>query len=84
MKLGPWIKKEKITLEEFGERIRRGHSTVGRYIAGLLFPGRETLRDIYVETYGEVTPNDFCDLPPFETVRRKEISEELDPVSSRA
>lgn len=71
MKLGHWLKKEKLTFGAFGQRIKRSHSTVQRYVTGERFPSREAMRDVYVTTFGEVTPNDFCDLPPLEKVRRE-------------
>ncbi|CAA2142812.1 hypothetical protein [Hyphomicrobium sp. ghe19] len=66
MKLGAWIKKEKLTLAAFGDRIGRHVSAVQRYAAGRI-PNRETMVDIYVDTRGEVMPNDFYDLPELET-----------------
>jgi hypothetical protein len=63
MKLGDWIERERLTLEAFGRRINRNYTAVARYIRGERLPGRKTYIDIYVETRGEVTPNDFYDLP---------------------
>jgi transcriptional regulator with XRE-family HTH domain len=59
MKLGDWLKREKMTLEDFGLRIGRSHSAVSRYVSGERVPGRETMGLILTQTGGEVTPNDF-------------------------
>lgn len=68
MKLGDWLEREKITLEDFGLRIRRSHSAVSRYVSGQRLPSKSTMDLIRTETSGEVTPNDFFDgagpLPP--------------------
>ena len=59
MKLGDWLKRENITLEDFGRRIHRSHSAVSRYVSGERVPGKVTMDLIRTETGGDVTPNDF-------------------------
>jgi hypothetical protein len=63
MKLGRWIKREKLTLEAFGEKIECHVSSVQRYVTDERVPGKKTMVRIYVVTRGEVQPNDFFDLP---------------------
>jgi len=58
-----WLKANAVTYEQFGERIERDHSAVARYVAGKSIPSPTTMVRIYVETRGEVQPNDFYDLP---------------------
>lgn len=62
MKLGHWMQREKLTLAEVGERIDKHLSSVQKYVLGRV-PSKETMVRIFVLSRGEVTPNDFYDLP---------------------
>jgi hypothetical protein len=77
MKLGHWIKKEKLTLEAFGERIDSHVSSVQRYVTDERVPGKKTMVRIYVETRGEVQPNDFFDLPDLAELVSQSTSDDL-------
>lgn len=59
MTLGDYLIERRITIEEFGRRIGRSHTSVSRYVNGQRMPDRETMVRIVAETGGLVTPNDF-------------------------
>lgn len=63
MKLAHWMKREKLTDQAMGDRIGRSHSVVQRYRNGQRIPGPISMVRIFVESNGEVQPNDFYDLP---------------------
>ena len=67
MKLGKWLEAKGLKPADFAPRIERTAEAVRRYAAGERIPDRETMPLIVRETAGEVTPNDFFDLP--ETAR---------------
>lgn len=60
MTLAEYLAAKKITYAAFAERIGAGHArTVERYAKGQRTPDGDTLRTIFEQTDGEVTPNDF-------------------------
>jgi len=63
MKLGEWLNREALKPTEFAARIARTSEAVRRYVAGDRIPDRDTMPLIVEQTRGEVTPNDFFDLP---------------------
>lgn len=63
MKLSDWRKREGLTQVQVAEKIGRTHPTVSRIEAGEHRPDWATLEAITALTGGEVTPNDFIDLP---------------------
>jgi len=62
-KLGTWLKANGIARSEFALALGCSHVAVTRYVLGDRFPERDILIAIYVATNGEITPNDFVDLP---------------------
>jgi len=64
MKLGDWFKirnpdGSRRLKGHFAERIGVSAPMISEYIAGTVWPGRETMEAIARETGGEVTANDF-------------------------
>ncbi|MGY4224398.1 transcriptional regulator with XRE-family HTH domain [Bradyrhizobium sp. USDA 4503] len=72
MKLSDWIAREGLSHQEVGDRIGKSQAAVSRYAAGKRMPDEETLIKIFEVTAGEVTPNDFVDLPVIEQERESE------------
>ncbi len=62
MKLSEYLKKERVTLEEFGARLGVSASTVHRYATGARVPKQGLMSLIFHVTAGQVTPNDFFNL----------------------
>lgn len=63
MKLADWLVREEISFADFGLKIDRTAEAVRRYANGLRIPDRDTMPKIVSVTSGEVTANDFFDLP---------------------
>lgn len=63
MKLADWLLREKLSFADFGSKIDRTAEAVRRYANGLRIPDRDTMPKIVAETGGQVTANDFFDLP---------------------
>jgi hypothetical protein len=63
MKLGDWLEARELRPADFAPRINRTAEAVRRYVVGERIPDRETMPLIVRETGGEVTANDFFDLP---------------------
>jgi transcriptional regulator with XRE-family HTH domain len=59
MKLGLWLKRNNIGVDDFSRRIGVSGTAVYRYISGDRAPGPTTLSAIFKKTGGAVTPNDF-------------------------
>lgn len=68
MKLADWLDAEKLSHQEFGDRIGKSQAAVSRYVAGKRMPDEETLIKIFEVTAGAVTPNDFVALPDLSAV----------------
>lgn len=64
MKLSAWLDANNLSHKDFGDRIGKSQAAVSRYAAGERMPNEEALISIFRETNGEVTPNDFVELPP--------------------
>jgi transcriptional regulator with XRE-family HTH domain len=62
MKLGEWLEREGVSIDDFGSRIDRSKEAVRRYVNGERIPDRETMPKIARETGGAVTANDFFDI----------------------
>lgn len=62
-KLGEWLHRNDINTLQFASRIGCCWSSISHFCAGKRTPSYELMRRIYVETGGEVQPNDFYDLP---------------------
>ena len=75
MRLRTYRERERLTLEQLGERIGRTGVAVSRYETGARVPGPEDMVRIYVATSGAVEPNDFYDLPDLAPVRGHPESE---------
>ncbi len=85
MKLADWLLANNVSHQAFGDRIGKSQAAVSRYAAGLRRPDDETLIKIYVATDGDVTPNDFVDLPDLGSSDEIELDEAVDvPESSIA
>lgn len=63
MKLRAYREARGLSQEEIGKLINRSGVAVSRYESGERMPGADDMRRIFVATGGEVTPNDFHDLP---------------------
>jgi len=59
MQLKTYLKKNKITMLEFADRIDVNVSTVSRICRGVVVPSRSTMKRILVETDGKVQPSDL-------------------------
>lgn len=63
MKLDLWLKENGLRERDFAQRINRSQATVNRYRLGKRYPRPVDLERIFVATGGNVTPNDFSDMP---------------------
>lgn len=64
MKLATYLENTELTDAAFARLIGVERQAVGRYKAGDRFPEKLILLKIYEATGGQVTANDFADLPP--------------------
>jgi DNA-binding transcriptional regulator YdaS (Cro superfamily) len=64
MKLATYLETQELTDAAFARLIGVERQAVGRYKVGDRFPERPILLKIYEATGGQVTANDFADLPP--------------------
>lgn len=62
MKWGDWISDQKLTLAEAGRRIGVSKSDARQFTLRRI-PRTSTMCRVYLATAGQVTPNDFYDLP---------------------
>lgn len=63
MKLATYLENEKMSDAAFARSIGVERQAVGRYKAGDRFPEKPILQEIYKVTKGQVTANDFADIP---------------------
>ena len=63
MKLASYLDINGLTDAEFARKIGVGRHTVGRYRIGKRFPHPDLLLKIHKVTQGQVTANDFANLP---------------------
>lgn len=64
MKLQTWCDTQQLSVAAFGRRIGIGsRATIARYANGTRVPPPEAMAAIVRETAGQVTPNDFYDIP---------------------
>lgn len=63
-KLGSWCADRRINYTAGARSIGTVPDTFRRYVLGQRLPRPEHMRSIYLLTAGQVTPNDFYDLPP--------------------
>lgn len=64
MKLADWLKMTKMRQYVFARRVGVTSSMVSDYCHGRAVPQRlDVVEKIFRETDGQVTPNDFYDLP---------------------
>lgn len=63
MKWGEWVIAEGLSWAEAGRRIDATTSEARQYAFGRV-PRKSPMARIYLATGGQVTPNDFYDLPP--------------------
>jgi transcriptional regulator with XRE-family HTH domain len=59
MRLERYLKRKKISPEQFADRIGVHSTTVYRFLSGLAFPKTSNLKKISEATEGKVGPNDF-------------------------
>jgi hypothetical protein len=62
MKLETWLKLQKMSIEEFANKIGKHKSLVHRYIYEGVIPKPVVMLRIYEETLGSVDANDFFKL----------------------
>jgi len=62
MDLTSWLVEQKIKRTDFAARIDVSPSYVTALCNGSVWPGREVMERINLETAGAVTPNDFLGL----------------------
>ena len=62
MKLRQYLDQNNLSAAEFGRRIGVSRMTVIRYASGARKPEEQQMREIFRETKGSVTPNDFYGL----------------------
>jgi DNA-binding transcriptional regulator YdaS (Cro superfamily) len=62
MKLETWLTKNCVRRSEFAERIGVVPSMITAYCAGESVPQPKTMEEIFRQTGGKVTPNDFHNL----------------------
>lgn len=67
MKLATYLENSDLSDAAFARLIGVERQAVGRYKAGDRFPEKPILLKIYEATGGQVSANDFADLPPVET-----------------
>lgn len=85
MTLAEFLKKRGISYAAFGRRIGRATSTVRRYCLPAGDPHRRLpdeagMVEVYRLTGGQVTPNDFYELPPLpEAAANGEAREAMAP-----
>ncbi|WP_374648999.1 helix-turn-helix domain-containing protein [Rhizorhabdus sp.] len=64
MKLQAYLDREDLSYSEFARRAGTPHArTIERIAKGQKMPGDRMLRSILSASFGEVTPNDFYDVP---------------------
>ena len=64
MRLADYLKSHQLSYAAFARRIGSGHArTVERYAKGMQRPNSTMMVAIVDATNGDVTPNDFFDLP---------------------
>jgi hypothetical protein len=69
--LRAWLERERIPVTTFATRIQRSRSNLTRNLLPLdhpdfQIPRRDAMVLIFVLSRGEITPNDFYDLPKLE------------------
>jgi hypothetical protein len=62
MRLDWYLEKNAIPVEVFADKIGVHRTSIYRFMKGLTFPRRETLRRIKEVTGGRVTAEDFVDV----------------------
>jgi hypothetical protein len=68
MRWGEWISDRKLSWAEAGRRIGVSTSEARHFAHGRV-PRKPTMQRIYLATGGQVTPNDFYDLPKLPETR---------------
>jgi transcriptional regulator with XRE-family HTH domain len=64
MRLRDWIAAQELSFAELGRSIGVTTSEARRFALGERTPRQPTMHRIYLATAGQVTPNDFYNLPP--------------------
>lgn len=63
MRWGDWVNNRELTWAQAAQRIGAANSMVAWRLANGAIPRRAIMARIYLATRGQVTPNDFYDLP---------------------
>lgn len=68
MKINEWLKKEELTHAQFLDMCHKNglvvsHSALAKWCRGQRIPRQQEMNTIFKSTNGEVTANDFYDLP---------------------
>jgi transcriptional regulator with XRE-family HTH domain len=71
MKLATYLESSELSDAAFARLIGVERQAVGRYKAGDRFPEKPILLKIYEATGGQVTANDFADLPSLDDKARE-------------
>lgn len=58
-----WRRAEDLTQEQAAQRFHMERASWNRIENGLTVPRAETMIEIYIETGGQIVPNDYFDLP---------------------
>lgn len=64
MQLGDYLKKHKLTAQQFAPLIGVKWAAVYRYVNGVRVPTKPVMHKIFEATGGEVTPNDIFGITP--------------------
>lgn len=63
MKLDRWRRGQGLSIQALADKLESTHQVASRYCNGTRIPVPPMMGRIYVLTHGQVTPNDFYDLP---------------------
>ncbi len=61
MKLRDWLDQENMLSKDFAAKIGKTPGYVSQVLSGIIWPSRDTFRNIRRITKGSVTPNDMLD-----------------------
>lgn len=75
MKLAAWRKEKGWTQDQLADHLGVGQPYISRIerparAKGFVLPNLGILLELYVISGGDVTPNDFCDLPSLQAQRK--------------
>lgn len=62
MQLQDYLDNKKITQTEFAEKLEVTSMSISHYCRGSRMPNKKMMAKIFLETKGEVSPNDFYNI----------------------